>query len=644
MKFSSQSKTIAELKVEALARIQNVQVPNIPEVNKVVIPTGHEPQVAEFKLLTPEELHHRELIKKYGFDPFTLDNKVLNEQQRKAVELFGLEGKSGCLIGPAGTGKTTTMKAINRAATLSNRIPIIPDDEPHKYIPTGTPGIWGGSFTRIATRNLKDNFPPDLKGNVHTIHRLLEYEPKTIENITDPITGKTKTVKRFIPTRNSLRPLAAELKLFEFDESSMVGSTLYGKVIDAMPDPENTQIIFIGDLAQLPPVMDDPILGYKLLEMPVVELTEVYRHAGIIVKLANHIRMGNTIPAKELIWKWAYKPTKIPDQIKADALKEWNIEEDGSKVTIHHWKRRLEGEIGQLEALQSLGQFEPERNKYGFFPKEIRDGNYNPLKHMILIPYNVGVGCDELNNYIAQYLGFERHAVVFEIIAGREKKYLAVGDKVFFQREEAIITQILPNKLYSGKIPQKESVTLNRWGHNTVPIEDDNDPTSHHNSIDNIMASLKVSVTDDEEKKNQASHLIKAKKLVDIEEVGIETAQEYDISATGDITELLFGYALTIHKSQGSQWDKVYCVFHNSHTRNIQRELLYTAITRAKKELYVICEPETFVSGVLSQHITGNTLEEKAKFFQKKAEVKKSLIEMERDRKQAELKLFGDSK
>jgi ATP-dependent exoDNAse (exonuclease V) alpha subunit len=52
----------------------------------------------------------------------------------------------------------------------------------------------------------------------------------------------------------------------------------------------------------------------------------------------------------------------------------------------------------------------------------------------------------------------------------------------------------------------------------------------------------------------------------------------------------------------------------------LQRELLYTAITRAQKELYVICEPETFIQGVLSQHIVGNTLEEKAKFFIAKAE------------------------
>jgi hypothetical protein len=104
---------------------------------------------------------------------------------------------------------------------------------------------------------------------------------------------------------------------------------------------------------------------------------------------------------------------------------------------------------------------------------------------------------------------------------------------------------------------------------------------------------------------------------VDLEDESIESES---IQTAAEINSLLFGYALTIHKSQGSQWKKVYVILHNSHNRNLQRELLYTAITRAQKELYVICEPESFIQGVTSQHIIGNTLEEKAKFFIAKAE------------------------
>jgi len=50
---------------------------------------------------------------------------------------------------------------------------------------------------------------------------------------------------------------------------------------------------------------------------------------------------------------------------------------------------------------------------------------------------------------------------------------------------------------------------------------------------------------------------------------------------------------------------------HNSHAVMNQRELLYTAITRAKKMLYFLCEPDTLIKGIQSQKIKGNTLEEK---------------------------------
>jgi exodeoxyribonuclease-5 len=52
--------------------------------------------------------------------------------------------------------------------------------------------------------------------------------------------------------------------------------------------------------------------------------------------------------------------------------------------------------------------------------------------------------------------------------------------------------------------------------------------------------------------------------------------------------EFDFGYALTCHKSQGSQWDSV-LVFDESHCfRKDARRWLYTAVTRAAKKLKVV--------------------------------------------------------
>ncbi|MGM9740011.1 MAG: ATP-dependent RecD-like DNA helicase, partial [Candidatus Cryptobacteroides sp.] len=54
----------------------------------------------------------------------------------------------------------------------------------------------------------------------------------------------------------------------------------------------------------------------------------------------------------------------------------------------------------------------------------------------------------------------------------------------------------------------------------------------------------------------------------------------------------VFGYALTCHKSQGGEWDKVFLMIPRglpyNNPRSYAYQWVYTAMTRAKKELYVL--------------------------------------------------------
>lgn len=52
--------------------------------------------------------------------------------------------------------------------------------------------------------------------------------------------------------------------------------------------------------------------------------------------------------------------------------------------------------------------------------------------------------------------------------------------------------------------------------------------------------------------------------------------------------ELRLAYALTVHKAQGSEWDHVAVLCHGMHARMWSRQLLYTAVTRAKKGVTLI--------------------------------------------------------
>ena len=55
-----------------------------------------------------------------------------------------------------------------------------------------------------------------------------------------------------------------------------------------------------------------------------------------------------------------------------------------------------------------------------------------------------------------------------------------------------------------------------------------------------------------------------------------------------DLNELVLAYATTVHKSQGSEYPAVVLPLVTQHYMMLQRNLLYTAITRAKKLVVLI--------------------------------------------------------
>jgi len=59
----------------------------------------------------------------------------------------------------------------------------------------------------------------------------------------------------------------------------------------------------------------------------------------------------------------------------------------------------------------------------------------------------------------------------------------------------------------------------------------------------------------------------------------------YDFS---ECDEMALAYALTIHKSQGSEFPVAVIAIHAQHYMLLQRNLLYTAVTRAKKYAVVV--------------------------------------------------------
>ena len=58
-------------------------------------------------------------------------------------------------------------------------------------------------------------------------------------------------------------------------------------------------------------------------------------------------------------------------------------------------------------------------------------------------------------------------------------------------------------------------------------------------------------------------------------------------------------YAMTVHKSQGSEFDRILLILPDRDTPVMTRELIYTGITRARKEVAVMGREEVFRQAVL---------------------------------------------
>ncbi len=65
-----------------------------------------------------------------------------------------------------------------------------------------------------------------------------------------------------------------------------------------------------------------------------------------------------------------------------------------------------------------------------------------------------------------------------------------------------------------------------------------------------------------------------------------------------ELEELTLAYACTIHKSQGSEYPAVIVVLDSSHSIMLQRNLVYTAITRAKGHVWILSAPGAFNQAV----------------------------------------------
>jgi len=493
---------------------------------------------------------------------------ILDESQQAALTGLRFE-QFGCLIGAAGTGKTTVTKQL--IAQIINDIETIRTHdadakrgqaardrgEAAGYIPA----IAACAYTGTATENVKKALGTDFPIRCDTIHGILGFYPIE-EEYQDASQWKKKM--KFVPYYTASNPLP--WKVIIIDEAGMLGIDLWHQLIDAcLPD---CRIIMIGDINQLPPVQGRSVLGFAMLHWPTFALEKIHRQAADSPIIANaHRILQGKMPISDKKNFIVYDCPgggidtfqRVTQVVKAMAGKGlFNYENDAIITSVN------EEVIGQKHFNQAL---------LPFFngPREENGIVVNPR---------------------------------YTIYGGRTQCAYAVGDKVMVlsnDREAGItngmigfVINIVPNHNYSGSM-----------GNAHIDGFDLSDDDMDFDSLESMAANEEED--EEEAQKRQASHIVTVRFPA--------SRKDIEFKSSGDFGKLAHAYAFTCHKSQGKEYPTVVIVAHSKNARMMSREWLYTAVTRAQKIVFLCCNNRGLLMALQRQNIRGNTVKEKAESF-----------------------------
>lgn len=540
---------------------------------------------------------------------------VLDESQKRALEIVH-HAQYSALIGAAGTGKTTMVKRC-----IANHIYGGDGMEKRGIKRHGSTGLTIAmvAFSGMATQVMKAQMPDWLKPSVSTVHSLLEFAPN-IQGEAD----SNGSVTSFIPRRHAGNPLPHN-RIF-IDEASQIGSDLWHLLLDALLP--GTSITLIGDLNQLVPIGDSPFFPAALHEgarhspdvegvWQIAKLTKIHRQQGVganrIIDAAHNIIVGKRPTFDlELDGKTGQPVDELGRPAKATPNPDWRI------INIHLPSKTDEAHRVIMKWLQQF---------HKAAAKQSTDGRrvYEPAKDLILTPGNgweldqpgAMIQQGQLNPSISRIFSpNSEETPTYKIDACFETRRYTVGDRVLCLKNEApdvkeritngmrgTITDIKPNGEWHG-----DTSVYGRLDQLNSEYDDEDFGMIDLSQLD--TSHVKPVKTNDRRRNAQpASHIVT---------IRFDNGQERVYNTGIGVATTQLGYAVTTQKAQGSQAETVFVVAHGTTKRALNREWLYTSVTRAQQRVIVFSDSLGLRTGLARQQLPGATIEEKIERFNQK--------------------------
>jgi exodeoxyribonuclease V alpha subunit len=457
----------------------------------------------------------------------------LSDEQAAAV--LGIAGrKFSILTGGPGCGKTTTTLVLVRLLEAMGLEVLL-------AAPTG----------RAAQR-----MSEVIGREARTIHRLLEWQQGAFK-------------------RNEEAPLATDFLIV--DECSMLDISLTASLLKAVP--EQARVLFIGDADQLPSVGAGNVLRDLIASgvPPCFRLTQVFRQAreSLIIRYAHQINRGE-LPAIDSPFK---KPALWQEQ--ADCL---FIDADEATREQLHFITRVKRHFEQADGRPATEA--GDRNPYEFrtgeaavpyetefcLPAKFRHVDLEKLLAAGSATEELRAVLNKVHPWSALHYGLAAANVVRKLYLEWIPKYQGSSCEIQVlspMTRGSLGTAALNRMLQESANPPCEGKgqiqvgeRIFRKGDRVIHRRNNYELGVFNGDIGTITAIDAVELT------------CTVSFFPDDREV---------LYRQEDIVELDLAYAITIHKSQGSEFQAVIIPVLSQHFKMLYRNLIYTGLTRARK-------------------------------------------------------------
>ncbi|MDO8948516.1 MAG: AAA family ATPase [Desulfocapsaceae bacterium] len=459
-------------------------------------------------------------------------NLQLSAEQHAAVAGI-VSCRCAILTGGPGCGKTTTTKTLVRLFQAMGLDVTL-------AAPTG----------RAAQR-----MGEVIRDEAKTIHRLLEYQG-----------GGFK--------RNREQPLT--LDCLVVDECSMLDISLTASLLAAIP--EDARLVLIGDADQLSSVGAGNVLADLIASgvVPLFTLNKVFRQAGesSIIRYAHAINEG-IVPQIPSPFKqpalWTEKVDCLfldsneatKEQLRVIARVRDHLKISASDVEAHFGEEHLYTGIDDLSS----------QKRYGFeLPDHYSHVNFGLLQTAENSADELRAVLKKVHPWSSLYYGLTAQEVIVRLYTEWIPKYFGKECEIQVlspMTRASLGTATLNRTLQQAVNPAAESKGQLILGERIFRVGDR--VIHRRNNYDLGVFNGDIG-------------LISRVNTLDLTCVVRFLAGGRDVEYQKDeISELDLAYAITIHKSQGSEFDCVIIPIVSQHFKMLFRNLVYTGLTRARK-------------------------------------------------------------